>query len=215
MSWLVASIVALVVGPITLWKMVRRAPRATGFDWIIMGAITAMVALTVIPEAAEHGHWWTLGVAALGLLGPTALERLFHGIEDPTHDLTLLMALSGLVIHAALDGAALSGNSDPAHGSGDFLTVGIVLHRIPVGFAIWWLVRPVFGARVAIGVLTMVAVGTVIGFVTGPAVLSGFSGAATDAFRAFVAGSLLHVAFHRPHLHHGPAEGRERAQQQP
>lgn len=209
MIWLVASIAALAVGPVTMGTVVRRASLAIVFDWIVVGAITVLVILTVIPEAMAQGNWWTLGFAALGLLGPTAVERLFRGAEDSTHNLTLLLALSGLLIHATLDGAVLTGDPDQAHRGGDLLPLGIVLHRIAIGFALWWLVRPVFGSRVAIGVLTMVVVGTVIGYATGPAVLSGFSGEATAAFRAFVSGSLLHVAFHRPHVRH-PTEQEQR-----
>ena len=49
--------------------------------------------------------------------------------------------MAGLALHGMLDGVALAN----AHGHATPLAV--VLHRLPEGLTLWWLLRPTYGPR--------------------------------------------------------------------
>jgi hypothetical protein len=89
------------------------------------------------------------------------------------------------------------GHADaPAGGPGDGLALAVVLHNLPVGIAVWFLLLPVFGWRVALGVFALLAGGTVAGYFAGPTLLGLLAAPAVAAVQAFLAGSILHVVLH-------------------
>ena len=55
----------------------------------------------------------------------------------------------------------------PGH---QMLPVAVLLHRLPVGLTIWFLLRPVYGLGAALDVLGVVGVATAVGFFTSEAV---------------------------------------------
>jgi hypothetical protein len=75
------------------------------------------------------------------------------------------------------------------------LWLAVVLHRLPEGAALWWLMRPLGerGARVA---LALVAAATTLGFLLGGAAAPDLGTAGAALFQAFVAGVMLHVLGH-------------------
>jgi hypothetical protein len=92
---------------------------------------------------------------------------------------------------------ALAGSEKHAHYS-EFLAIAVLLHRLPAGLAIWWLVRPRLGRRSALLVLSALAAATIAGF-TGS--LLGwpdmFSGTPWFITQALLAGSLVHIVLHQ------------------
>jgi hypothetical protein len=132
----------------------------------------------------------------------------------------LLGALAGLSLHALLDGAALS--SPGPEGGVSLLALGVILHRLPDALAVWLIVRSLQGPRWAAGLLGLMGVATVAGYLLGERALDALPPAAVAVFEALVAGSLLHILLHHPagspvdadahheHHHHHPdvAEGR-------
>ena len=91
------------------------------------------------------------------------------------------------------------GHDEDGHGSafselfGNHLALGVILHRIPVGMAIWWTVRPRLGKTVAIGALAIIAVATSAAYILGEPVIALMEAKSVACFQAFVAGTLLHV----------------------
>ena len=82
---------------------------------------------------------------------------------------------------AVYDGAALAGVAlEPG------LAAGVILHRLPVGLALWVLVRPRLGLRRMLWVAGALALGTVCGAFLGEVVLAGISGTALAVVQAFV-----------------------------
>lgn len=194
---LLASILVLAAGPL-LYALARRRHSALALlDGLIFVTITGLVLLFVLPHAFEQGSWAVFLFAPLGLFGPTVLEAVSRRAARRTHLVTLVLALSGLGLHAALDGVAI------AHGGLEgepLLPLAVVLHRFPVALTIWWLLRPNFGRRTPALVLVAVGAATLVGYWSGLPLAAVLSTRVFAWFQAFVAGSLLHVVFHQPHL---------------
>jgi len=106
-------------------------------------------------------------------------------------------------LHALIDGMALGVTNAHHEYAAHGLPWAVVLHRMPVGLILWWLVRPRFGARAAFLVLGIIAVATCVGYLAG-GMLSGMESIELALFQAFAAGALLHVAVHQrdAHPHH-------------
>ena len=98
------------------------------------------------------------------------------------------LLLAGLGLHAAADGAALAG---AAHHGAETLPMAVLVHRLPVGLLVWWLVggrrRPV----VAAVALVALAGATAGGFWV--ASQSPWTDGGFALVEAFVGGALLHV----------------------
>jgi uncharacterized membrane protein YraQ (UPF0718 family) len=191
---LLTSILALCLGPLAYRMAGGRHTVLAGLDGFVFVAIGGLVILSVLPESMAQGGWPTVGFVLLGFAGPTVAEHLFHRAAKRTHVTALALGMVGLCLHALVDGAALGSTA------GAQLTAAVVLHRFPVGLAIWWLLRPHFGLAVPSVVLGLVATATGAGYGIGPAFGESLGSQSVAWFQAFVAGSLLHVVFFRPHL---------------
>ncbi len=196
MTLFLASILALALGPLMYQLAGRGHAMLSILDGFVFAAIGGLVLLSVLPETMAHGGWATVVFIALGFAGPALAERLFHRVAKHAHVGALALGLLGLTLHALFDGATLAGDSV----GGAKLPTAVVVHRFPVGLAIWWLLRPHFGRLIATLVLALVAAATATGYGVGPPVAAGLSNQSIAWFQAFVAGSLLHVVFYRPHL---------------
>ena len=151
MTLLLLSIAMLLLGPLAYRSWSQGHALSSVVDGFVFVAISGLVLFLVLPETVVNGGWWALGWAALGALGPTFTEQAFHGLQRRTHNAALLLGLLGIGFHGVLDGAALSEGTMIAGGLS--LPLAIILHRFPVGMAIWWLVRPTFGSRTAAAVI--------------------------------------------------------------
>jgi len=196
---LLASIVALLIGPI-LFNLTRTNTKMLDlFDGFIFVVIGGLVIFHILPESIESAGLWSIGFVLLGLMGPSIAESLFHKAAALTHKSTLALGVFGLVLHSLTDGTALIESPDF-----DQLTliIAVIAHRLPVGLTIWWLLRPHFGKGIALGVLGLMAGGTVLGAHFGDQWLPSLSETAIALVESFIAGSVLHVVFHRPYAEH-------------
>ncbi len=194
---LIASVFALGVGPLIYQTFgpLRRTDRiVSGFILIV---ITATLFVEVLPETINVIGYMAISLALLGFVGPTFVEKLFAKSANKTHRLTILLGITGLVLHASIDGAALqNGHLSQQHES---LTLAIILHRLPVGLTIWWLLKPLIGERFALLTLLAMAVATGGGFALSMQLTEYHSSSAFAALQAFISGSLMHVILHKPH----------------
>jgi zinc transporter ZupT len=192
--YLIAALAAPAAGPL-LYRVLHDHPRAVRtVDGSVYIAVPALLAWQVGHLALERSALPVLAAAAAGLAIPSVAERASHSLRRHTDELALLMGVSGLALHALLEGAALV-PGDP--GVALALGLAIVLHRIPVGLVIWWLVRPRYGADTALLAVGAIVVVTLAGYALGAEVLTGVHGAGADLYQAFVSGSLVHVVFHQ------------------
>jgi uncharacterized protein len=207
---LVASIAALWAGPFVY----RAASRARGFvlalHVALIAAIFALVVLEILPECVAEAGWPALGVAALGLLGPVLAERgLVRAAgtrgapSGGALSVVVGVAVLALGLHAFTDGVALIaghdhghlGHGGHAHEHGFGLFAAVILHRLPEGATIYWLLRSRGEKTARLGLLA-VAAATVAGFLFGDAALPALEGAGLALLQAFVGGVLLHVIMH-------------------
>lgn len=194
--WLL-SLGVLLLGP-ALLAWVQRAPLwlqtigLQGLDGFVLTSVAGIVLADVLPHALSESGMWAVPLVLLGLLGPSLAERGLHRAAEHVHALALLLGMAGLVLHATLDGVAL------AHGDvRPQLAMAVLLHRLPEGLTIWWLLRPRYGRLIAGLALGLVASATILGMSLGPSTVA--DSAAMGLIEALVAGSLLHVVVHRPH----------------
>ena len=194
MIWVVAAVVAPALGPL-LYRQLHPRPRAVRLvDGFVYFAVPALVAWQVLPHAwIERSPALLLALVA-GFLLPAGVERASHALADRTDDLALIVGLSGIALHAGLEGSALvpgdTGVELP-------FVLAVILHRIPVGLVIWWLIRPRFGIPAAAAGVGSVMLATAIGFAVGTELIGDAHYAGFELYQALVSGSLVHVVFHQ------------------
>jgi len=194
LGFLIAALVTPVAGPL-LYGLLHDHPRAQrAVDGFVYVSVPVLVALQVLPAAWEHRSPLMLGAAAAGLLVPTALERMSHALHRHTDTLALLVGLSGLLLHTLLEGAALVPGPE---GVPVAFGLAVILHQMPVGLVLWWLLRPRYGAVAAACGVGSIVVGTLVGYGLGLEVLGAVHGEGAELYQALVAGSLMHVVFHQ------------------
>ncbi|MEN3975188.1 ZIP family metal transporter [Emcibacter sp. SYSU 3D8] len=199
--YLAAGIAALLIGPAAYQLLQGLSRFRHALDLAVTGVITVL-ALLILWDTAESGGWLIVAFATAGLAGPLAAEALLHR-ERGVHAVTLVVGVGGLLLHSAADGAALLSGQLGRH---EALSMAVVLHNVPAGLAIWWLVQTNVGTRAAMVVLALLAAATVAGYFAASAVASVASEAEFAWLQAFVAGSLLHLTYHRLRHSHGERE---------
>lgn len=213
MLYLIAALGALVAGPLLGLRAGPLPGGETGpqrtlafvLQGLAMAAIPGLIFLEFVPSAIGAGDWSVLLVLAVGFMLPIAVEKATRQTGAEAHRWALLAGLSGFAVHAALDGAALA--TLPTDAAVSF-PLAAVLHRLPVGVAVWWLVSREMDRRAAVGALGVLVAATVIGYALGGD--AGWTAAGAGAVRLFqaaVGGSLVHVVMHQ---RSGPIEPLDR-----
>ncbi len=202
LNLLALSLLVLAVGPIVYQVSRFTSVMSAALDGFVYVTIIGLVLIYILPHSIGLGGW-VAGVAALtGLLAPTVLEHRLHSLARQVHNLALLLGLVAIALHAFTDGLALTaiaasdsaGHADGGH----MLPMAVVVHRLPIGLTVWFLLRPLYGLKAALGCLLLIAVATAVGFASGDAFASVLENAnGFGVFQAFVAGSLVHVVLHR------------------
>jgi hypothetical protein len=197
---LLGSLVALAVGPVLL-QLKRLGSQASGFlGGFTFITIAGLIGFSILPDAVAAGGWPAWVWLLLGLGFPALLEIPFHRLHAQAHLLVVIFSVSGLAVHAAIDGAAIASPLavGALHEHGAELGLAVMLHRLPVGIAVWHLLAPTLGRLAALAVLGLMMLATVGGFSLGPQLSQVFASQALAWFQAFVAGSILHVIIYEP-----------------
>lgn len=195
---LLLSVFALFLGPITYRLLERQPGWLDLLDAFIFVTISGLVFFHILPEILHSGGLMVLVLMAVGVLAPSWIEKYFHKAAHQAHQTTLFLAVSGLVIHASIDGTVLI----VEHGdhTGWLLALGVLLHRFPVSLTIWWLLRPQYGRLLPMAVLLSMSATTLVGAFFADHSLAQLDGQWLAWLQAFVMGSIMHVVLHRPYL---------------
>lgn len=199
---LIISVLVLLAAPL-LARLVEHTPALKGgLDGFVVVTVLGLITLTLLPEALAHGGAVGILIAAFGFSLPWIAEFLFHRSEEMTHRVVLLVAALALVVHAASDGAILAFADESQHGG--LVATGILLHRVGVAIAVWWLLRPVLTTWAGLAVLAALGVMTIVGYLMVVFAGEWYNIPLVGYWQAFAAGSLLHVVLH-------PLEGHDAA----
>ena len=200
---LLLGTMALLLGPL-IYSVGRRNPVTERLlNAVILFTIGYIIAFHIAPDAFQHGGALAIGVLLVGLLFPVALERLFRKATDSAHKVVVAIAAFGLLVHAIIDGIALL----PESGAG--LAYAIILHRLPVGMAIWWAIQQQFGNIATFIAFATVVAATAAGYWLGADILQMADARSLALLQAFVSGSLIHIVLfgikhEHPAAHSGP-----------
>ena len=193
---LIASFFSLFVGPLvyqTFGPLKRTDKIVSGFVLIV---VSGVILFEVVPELFNEIGFISLAIVITGFAGPTLIESTFRNAADTTHKLTIYLGLAGLLIHALIDGAAIQSEEiKETHN----LTLAILIHRLPIGLTIWWLLKPILGERAALMMLFFMGISTIGGFFLSQSVGQLADLSITASIQALVSGSLLHVVIYKPH----------------
>ncbi len=200
--YLLSSFVALALGPLLVW-LARRQPWSTvGIDSFCLVTVSGFTLLHLLPESAATAGWITLPLALAGFLLPAVAERTLHHGTANVRGAVVALALLGVAAHATLDGLLLAGdNHVPELGDGHYHTQqltawAIVLHRIPEGVGIWWIVPRTLGWRMAVLTTLVSLAATSFGYLLGGQALTDSSQRGLALLQSLLIGSLLHVVLH-------------------
>jgi len=186
----VLAILGLFVGPllhsIPHWRLWDPL-----LDSFTLAAVAGLCTLHLLPQALEHGGFVAIVFAGVGLLLPPFL----HGLRG----FGPWVLLIGLAAHAAIEAAALA--TPGGHGS---LGLAVVLHRLPVGLAVFALYQEHSHKNaVAWSAVGFLAVATALGFLSGPQIVGSFGESGQSALDAAVAGMLMHIVWEHGTAGHG------------
>ena len=194
MGFLIAVLAAPVAGPV-LYGVLHNHPKATRLvDGFVYLAVPALVAWQVLPFAWEQQSVLAIAAVGAGLVVPLGMERVSHVLEDHTDKLALVVGLSGLLLHALLEGTVLSPGGEAIEIP---FALATIVHRVPVGLVIWWLIRPRYGVPAASAGVGLLVLATLAGYGVGAEFLGDARGPGIELYQAFVSGSLIHVVFHQ------------------
>lgn len=179
------STAALLAGPFVYALGLRNAVAHRIFDSLIVIAIAWIIGAHILPDAFAAAGVLALVFVGFGMLLPLALRRIFHLASRTAHIALLMLAALALALHAVIDGVALL----PA--TGDNLALAVILHRLPVGMAIWWTFRPALGPVAAIAAFVLIIGATGVAWLIGGPVIELVESSELALFQAFVSGSLI------------------------
>ena len=189
------SLVALALGPVVYGAARVAGHMMAALDGFVFVAITGLVVLHIVPESVALAGWLAVVAVAIGIWLPTLIEHRLRSLARQVHNVTLIFGLMAIAVHAFTDGLALgtaAGNNGHTH----MLPMAVVVHRLPVGLTVWFLLRPLYGLRAAIAIIALMALATAAGFFSGGTIVA-LESRVWGLFQALVAGSLLHVVLHR------------------
>lgn len=203
--YFLAALVAPVVGAL-LYRSLHGRNRAVQLvDGFVYVAVPALVAVQILPDVIVERAPLVLLVVAAGAFVPTLFEIASRSLAHHTDDMAIIVTLSGLVVHEVLEGAALAPGGDPVEPA---FAWAVILHRVPVGLIVWWLVRPRHGIPIASAAVGALVLATLVGGVVGLELAGPIHGEGFHYLEAFVAGTLLHVVFHQGRHDHDHTDHR-------
>lgn len=201
-EWYLAfGFLALCAGPAMVWALRSHAWSTVVLDSFCLITISGFALLHLLPESAEQAGWMVLPLAMVGFILPSIAERTLHHGHPGMRKTVIWLSVLGIAAHATLDGwfLNLGGQAHLGHehaATHELTAWAVILHRIPEGLGIWWIVPRTLGILPAI-LVTAASIGaTLFGYFLGDSMLSPDSRDALAMLQSLLVGSLLHVVLH-------------------
>ena len=200
-SFLALGFLALCAGPLMVYLLRASAWSTVALDSFCLITISGFALLHLLPESAEQAGWLVLPLALTGFVLPSIAERTIHHGDANVRKTVLALAICGIAAHAVLDGLFLEagGHAHDGHahaGTHELTAWAVILHRVPEGLGIWWIVPRTLGNRAALWITGASVAATMFGYFLGGHVLTEDSQNALALLQSLLVGSLLHVVLH-------------------
>lgn len=192
LSLLFASIALLFVAPVLHRLSLTKDYIFSSLHGLVFVLLATLIGVEIIPTLLAASGPTVLFFVLIGLLLPTLTEKLLHRTVV-VHKFAICVGVIGLAVHTMADGATLALEHTESS-----LSLGVVLHRVPIGMFVWWFIRPHFGSLVAYMMLALIAAGTLLGFTYASTIAAPMETTGLVLFQSFVVGTLIHVLFHKP-----------------
>lgn len=180
---IILSTVALFFGALLYNITISNIKLRHGLNYTVGLFIIAILVMDVFPESVEHsGALYSSIALAIGFIVILYLDNVLS--SNKAHKLAIWLAALGLSIHAITDGIALSDES--------FLPAAVILHRIPVGAGLWFVLQSKIQT---LAVITIISFFTICGFYLGNETLHSLH-FSLGIFQAAMCGILAHVVIH-------------------
>ncbi len=196
MTMLIQSLVSFLLGPLVAILGGRVPSMLPVIDGFVLISLSGLVMLEVIPHAMEEIGMWALGLAMAGLLVPSFIEKSRFRVANQAHGMALIFGIVAILLHSMVDGLALS--ISVATENAEAFGSAVILHRLLEGMAVWWLVRPTHGKRIAMATLFAGVLLHLAGWFGGLQLQTLVSSFPSAAVMALFGGALLHVIIHAP-----------------
>jgi len=189
---LILSIGILALAPL-LGPTFKRRPGAWQImDGFVVTVVIGILTLNILPPVMESNLIYAPLLFIVGLALPTIAEQVTH--SHKTHSFIISVPAIALIIHALGDGSLLRIVAEKPDSYG--IVVGILLHRIGLATAIWWLVVTNHGNKSGALFMALMGLATLIGYNGADAILHMSGDINSPLIQAFAAGSLLHILLH-------------------
>ncbi len=196
MTLFILSLVPLLAGPFVVRSLQAVPSAVRGLDAFVLVSVGGIVLVHVFPASIAAGGFAVLVAIVVGLTIPLLADRtMMHG-KGRVRGATLAAGLAALAVHGILDGVALAAPVGGVDRS-SMLAIAVVLHRLPVGLAVWWLVRPRLGTWGAVAVVAVLAAASCSGFAFSLAWPVVFDSRWWFIIQALLMGTLLHIVVHQ------------------
>lgn len=182
---LLLSTLALLLGPFIYALGRRNRTVRHALDAFVIVAVAWIIGVHIIPEAVTTGGILAVVFLAIGIAFPILMQRVLHVATGTAHFAMTMLAAVALALHAIIDGVAL------IPGNGDHLPTAVILHRLPVGMAIWWTFRPAIGNASAVTAFVIIIGASALAFYSAAPVIELAASKNLALFQAFVSGSLI------------------------
>ena len=166
---------------------------------ISAGIIFRIDVLHLIPEVYQHIGMQSLLFVQFGFILPLLIDYFFKSKSQETHSdshsVINIITVSGFLVHSLLDGFVL--NVDQlSHTTGNLTLLGIVLHKVPVSFSLFTLLKSHLKSRAIIStVFLLFVMFTPLGALLGSLIVSSSHLFLISAIGAFTSGLFLYIAF--------------------
>ncbi len=198
MIFLSLSIASILLGPIVLSYFPKNRRLDNFLFSFVLISVGGILVLDILPELWQQIGLAMVPILAIGFFGPGLIEVSFLKAADKAHKIALSIGILGLLLHSSIDGMALVESK-----TNSMLPYAVILHRLVVGLSIWWLVEPIWGKKRSILIFVLVVAATILGYFFADGLINDSISSHTiwlNYFQAFIAGTLLHVIIHRPHI---------------
>lgn len=195
MLTLLLSLIALAAGPVIYQILIKKRVLISFIDGFVFTSIAGLFLTHVFGHHYDN-YFLVILLLALGFLGPNILEKVFSRYEASIHKLFILVGVVGLIFHVFIDGAVLSTTINESHLIA--LQFAILIHRIPAGLTLWWILRPKYSFTLSVCAVILMLIATTVGFFFGAEITH--DSKVLDYLQVLVAGSILHVVFFKFHL---------------